>query len=117
MKRDASCAEVDSLYYQLIMLRLSGQEFQLSDFVSKIEQEHNNGHEGIFNFFEEAVFTFRAHKQFEPAIQLEMALGSQMRSNVLKSKLSLALTTPRAIQTRIQKITKDRQRLPKQFLP
>lgn len=77
-----------SLYYQLIMLRLNGQECQLSDFLSiagqgtKIERV----------FFENAVLAFRAHEQFDSAIRLEMTFGSLLRKSELKSKLSLALT-------------------------
>ncbi|GFH56031.1 predicted protein [Chaetoceros tenuissimus] len=116
MKSSASCTEEVSLYYQLIMLRLSGQEFQLSDFVSKIEQEYKSGNKAIGNFFEEAVFTFRAHKHFESAIRLEMALGSLMRSNVLETKLSLALTYLEQYRIEFKGLQRSKKDIRKNFV-
>ncbi|GFH56029.1 predicted protein [Chaetoceros tenuissimus] len=80
-----------SLYYQLIMLRLSGQECQLSDFIHYILHEDRDL---VFYalIFTDAVLAFRAHKQFDSAIRLEMTIQSQTRSTTLKRKLSLALT-------------------------
>ncbi|GFH61923.1 predicted protein [Chaetoceros tenuissimus] len=77
-----------SLYYQLIMLRLNGQDYQISDFIHEISREKQ---ERSF-LFEDTVHAFRAQKQFDAAIRLEMTCGSLRCSTELKSKLSLALT-------------------------
>ena len=69
------------------MLRLSGQECQIKDFIHFISRE---GEVAIF-IFNEAVFAFRAHKMYDSAIRLEMACGSLMRQP-FESKLSLAMT-------------------------
>ncbi|GFH61921.1 predicted protein [Chaetoceros tenuissimus] len=68
------------------MLRLCGQECNISDFFHMIEEEEADC------VFPEAISTFRAHKQFDAAIRLEMKFGPLMRRTTLKSKLSLALT-------------------------
>ena len=81
-----------SLYHQLIMLRLSGQECQLSDFIHYITlADGTMTTTDIWNICMAAVSAFRAHKLFVSAIGLEMACGSLIQSPQL-SKISLALT-------------------------
>ncbi|GFH56023.1 predicted protein [Chaetoceros tenuissimus] len=75
------------LYYQLIMFRLHGQECKLSDFTHFISMEGNIAS----IIFMEAIAIFRAHKQFDSAIRLEITCGPLMRKPS-KTKLSLALT-------------------------
>ena len=79
--------DVVVLFHQLIMLRLSGKECQVSDFIHYISEEGMNNP----MIYIEASFALRAHKMYDSAIQLEMACGSLMQSP-FKSKLSLALT-------------------------
>lgn len=83
-----------SLYYQLIMLRLDGRQCQLSDFIDYITL-HIHKDEALNScipyLFKAAVSAFRAHKQFDLAIRLEISCGSLVQSPI-KSKISLALT-------------------------
>ncbi|GFH55984.1 hypothetical protein CTEN210_12460 [Chaetoceros tenuissimus] len=76
-----------SPYYQMIMLRLSSQECQLSDFIHFLSQEDNTAKV----FYGEAVLAFRAHKMYDSAIKLEMACGS-FHCSAFEIKISLALT-------------------------
>ncbi|GFH53814.1 predicted protein [Chaetoceros tenuissimus] len=96
----SSLGDTASLYHQLIMLRLNGQECQLSDFLHSISLEGNatslKGNTAAIMCME-AVFAFRAHKQFDSAIRLEMACGSLRWNpfkhwNPFKGNMSLALT-------------------------
>ena len=109
IKNDTSCTEVASLYYQLIMLRLEGRECQILDFENVIKREYKKGNEAISNVFKEAVFTFRAHKMYDFALGLELALGSQMRSNGLKNQLSLALTSLEQYRVEFKKIQRSKK--------
>ena len=93
-RQSPNLRSIGSLYYQLIMLRLDGRQCQLSDFIDYItlcmhEDEAFNA--CIPYLFMAAVSAFRAHKQFDPAIRLEIACGSLVQSPI-KSKISLALT-------------------------
>lgn len=80
---------VVSLYHKLIMLRMNGQECQVTNFLNVISRKSNTIEKLVF---QEAVLAFRVHKQYDCAIRLEMACGSSQRSSELKSKLSLILT-------------------------
>lgn len=81
--------DVALLFRQLIMLRLNGQECQLSDFIHFISSREGNNI--VIITCSEVIFTFRAHKMYDSAIRLEMTCGSLVWSR-LDSKLSLALT-------------------------
>ncbi|GFH47133.1 predicted protein [Chaetoceros tenuissimus] len=81
-----------SLYYQLIMLRNSSQECQLSDFIHNITLANGTmTSTDIWNICIGAISAFRAHKLFDSAIGLELTCGSLVQSPHL-SKISLALT-------------------------
>ncbi|GFH53794.1 predicted protein [Chaetoceros tenuissimus] len=83
----SSLRDAALLYYQLLMLRLNGQECQLSNFIHHIPRDGKTA--TIICF--EATLAFRAHKMYDSAIQLEMTCG-RLLWNPLESKLSLALT-------------------------
>ncbi|GFH61922.1 predicted protein [Chaetoceros tenuissimus] len=85
--RDKNFRVVVSIYYQITMMKLNGQECNLSDMIQEI-----SGVKNAENFpFYEAVYAFRVHKMYETAIRLDMTCGSIIWSP-LKKKLSLALT-------------------------
>ncbi|GFH58318.1 predicted protein [Chaetoceros tenuissimus] len=84
---------IGSLYYQLIILRLHSKECQVSDFINYITPPKDDTIPITCpeNIFMAAVFAFRAHKQYDFAIRLEVARGSLILTP-FKSKISLALT-------------------------
>ena len=65
-----------NLFHQLIILRQSGQECQVEDFIHFVSQEGEDAR----CIYIEAIFAFRAHKMYDSAIRLEKACGSLRRS-------------------------------------